>query len=73
MSKLNRFAFALAEVAVRIAVFEPRFNVILLALLHESCVLAVPKYYPFVVGRFASDDGGARTRSCPAATTHLTR
>ena len=56
MSKLNRFAFALAEVAVRIAVFEPRFNVILLALLHESCVLAVPKYYPFVVGRFASDD-----------------
>ena len=56
MSKLNRFAFALAEVAVRIAVFEPRFNVILLALLHESCVLAVPKYYPFVVGRYASDD-----------------
>ena len=56
VSKLNRFAFALAEVAVRVAVFEPNFGVILIALLHESCVLSVPKYYPFVEGRYASDE-----------------
>ena len=56
VSKLNRFAFALAEVAVRVAVFDQRFGVLLVALLHESCVLAVPKYYPFVEGRYASDE-----------------
>ena len=55
MSKLNRFAFALAEVSVRVAVFAPAFGTLLVALLHESCVLAVPKYYPFVEGRYASD------------------
>ena len=56
VSKLNRFAFALAEVAVRVAAFDRRFGVLLVALLHESCVLAVPKYYPFVEGRYASDE-----------------
>ena len=56
MSKLNRFAFALAEVAVRVAVHEPRFGVVLIALLHEACVLSVPKLYPFVRGRYASDE-----------------
>ena len=56
VSKLNRFAFALADVAVRVAAFEPEFGVLLVALLHESCVLAVPKYYPFVQGRYRSDD-----------------
>ena len=55
VSKLNRFAFALAEVSVRVAVFAPAFGTLLVALLHESCVLAVPKYYPFVEGRYASD------------------
>jgi nucleoporin GLE1 len=55
VSKLNRFAFALAETSVRIAVFEPRFGTLLIALLHESCILAVPKYYPFVEGRYVSD------------------
>ena len=54
VSKLNRFAFALAEVAVRVAAFDRRFGVLLVALLHESCVLAVP-VYPFV-GRYASDE-----------------
>lgn len=55
VSKLNRFAFALAEVSARVAVFAPSFGELLIALLHESCVLAVPKYYPFVEGRYASD------------------
>ena len=67
VSKLNRFAFALAEVAVRVAVFEPKFGVVLIALLHEACVLAVPKYYPFVQGRYASDEAGScvQTRLTP--------
>ena len=56
VSKLNRFAFALAEVSVRVAVFDATFGQVLIALLHEACVLAVPKYYPFVQGRYASDD-----------------
>ena len=56
VSKLNRFAFALAEVSVRVAVFDATFGRVLIALLHEACVLAVPKYYPFVQGRYASDD-----------------
>ena len=64
VSKLNRFAFALAEVAVRVAVFEPKFGVVLVALLHEACVLAVPKYYPFVQGRYASDEAGGAA-VCP--------
>ena len=111
VSKLNRFAFALAEVCVRVAVagaytrplfsstlayyvgyagcmispqsirqgdtgrcelkglggaekwtsvspwavVEPLFGVVLVALLHEACVLSVPKYYPFVEARYASD------------------
>jgi nucleoporin GLE1 len=55
VSKLNRFAFALAEVSVRVSVFAPAFGQLLIALLHESCVLAVPKYYPFVEGRYVSD------------------
>ena len=46
VSKLNRFAFALAEVSVRVAVFDATFGQVLIALLHEACVLAVPKYYP---------------------------
>jgi nucleoporin GLE1 len=56
VSKLNRFAFALAEVSVKVAVFDATFGQLLIALLHESCVLSVPKYYPFVQGRYASDD-----------------
>ena len=56
MAKLNRYAFALAEVAVRIAIDVPRFGVLLVALIHEVCVNAVPKYYPFVQGRYATDD-----------------
>ena len=56
VSKLNRYAFCLAEVAVRVAVFEPKFGTILIALLHESCVLSVPKYYPFVPSRYTSDE-----------------
>ncbi len=56
VAKLNRYAFALAEVAVRIAIDVPRFGVLLVALIHEVCVNAVPKYYPFVQGRYATDD-----------------
>ena len=55
VAKLNRYAFALAEVAVRIACDVPRFGALLVALTHEVCVNAVPKYYPFVQGRYASD------------------
>ena len=53
VSKLNRFAFALGDVCVRVAVFVPGFGQLLIALLHEQCVLAVPKYYPFVEGRYS--------------------
>ena len=56
VAKLNRYAFALAEVAVSIAIDVPRFGVLLVALIHEVCVNAVPKYYPFVPGRYATDD-----------------
>ena len=56
VAKLNRYAFALAEVAVRIAVDVPRFGALLVALVHEVCVSSVPKYYPYVQGRYATDD-----------------
>ena len=56
VGKLNKFSFALAEVAVRVAVDVPRFGALLVALIHEVCVSSVPKYYPYVPGRYASDD-----------------
>lgn len=56
VAKLNRYAFALAEVAVRIACDVPRFGALLVALIHEVCVSSVPKYYPFVPGRYATDE-----------------
>ena len=55
VAKLNRYAFALAEVAVRIAIDVPRFGVLLVALIHEVCQRRA-KVLPVCARTIATDD-----------------
>ncbi|CAL6361007.1 unnamed protein product [Bathycoccus prasinos] len=55
VAKLNRYAFALAEVLARCAAHVPELSEIFVALLRDACPLAVPKYYPFLKSKYAEE------------------
>jgi nucleoporin GLE1 len=55
VAKLNRYAFALAEVLARCAAHIPELSEIFVALLRDACPLAVPKYYPFLKSKYADE------------------
>ena len=55
VAKLNRYAFALAEVLARCAAHIPELSEIFVALLREACPLALPKYYPFLKSKYADE------------------
>jgi nucleoporin GLE1 len=55
VAKLNRYAFALAEVLARCAAHVPELGEIFVALLRDVCPLAVPKYYPFLKSKYEDE------------------